>query len=111
MKTFQQFMESTKPNDPLGIKYGQRYAGTKPSTFVNTSNLRSFQYPIKTPKPTMPNSGAITVGLGLGQVLAKAATHLAGQRREQQRQRYTSLIPSGTTDVSGKPAQIKPLNK
>ena len=44
-------------------------------------------------------------------VAVPAALEIAKQRRAAQQARYTSLIPSGKTDVSGKPAQIKPLNR
>jgi len=55
--------------------------------------------------------GPASVGYTLGtEVLAPAAVRLAQQRRQAQQARYTSLIPSGTS-VSGKPAQIKPLNR
>ena len=57
-------------------------------------------------------AGPVAAGYTLGtEVLAPAAVKLAQQRRQAQQARYTSLIPSGKTDVSGKPAQIKPLNR
>ena len=53
-----------------------------------------------------------TIGLGLqsGQVLANLATKFGNWRRQQQQQRLNQLVP-GNTSVSGKPAEIKPLNK
>lgn len=51
--------------------------------------------------------GAISGGIELGALLAPLAVGLAKQRREAQRQRYTSLM-LGKTDVSGKTASIVP---
>lgn len=56
-------------------------------------------------------AGSAAVGYTLGtEVLAPAAVKLAQQRRQAQQQRLNQLVP-GTTSVSGKPAQIRPLNR
>jgi len=44
-------------------------------------------------------------------IAVPVALEVAKRRRAAQQARYTSLIPSGKTDVSGKPAQIRPLNR
>jgi len=57
-------------------------------------------------------AGPAVAGYTLGkEVLAPAAVKLAQQRRQAQQARLTQLVPSGRTDVSGKPAQIRPLNR
>jgi len=57
-------------------------------------------------------AGPAAVGYTLGtEVLAPAAVKLAQQRRQAQQARLNQLVPSGRTDVSGKPAQIRPLNR
>ena len=59
-----------------------------------------------------PVAGPAAAGIALGrEVLAPAAVKLAQQRRQAQQQRLNQLVPSGRTDVSGKPAQIRPLNR
>ena len=58
-------------------------------------------------KPFSP----VTIAVGLGsQVLAPAAIELAKQREKARQARLYQLVP-GKTDVSGKPAQIRPLKK
>lgn len=44
-------------------------------------------------------------------VTVPLALNLAKQRRQAQQTRLNQLVPSGKTDVSGKPAQIKPLRR
>ena len=58
--------------------------------------------------------GPAAVGYTLGtEVLAPAAIKLAQQRRAAADRRLNQLVPSGKpeNDVSGKPAQIRPLNR
>lgn len=112
MKTFKEFLVETDIRRQLrSVSYGTGVSGRQPTPFIQTHPARSLTYAKSVmPQPTMPNSAALTIGLGLGQVLAKGATALAKQRRQAQQQRLNQLVP-GTTSVSGKPAQIKPLNK
>jgi hypothetical protein len=130
MKTFQEFCEDTYQlnefrvgnplNNPLVKKVTQNPVVKK----VAGGALRADSAATAiNPKETLMNrvTGAlgavkpfspVTIGVGLGsQVLAPAAINLAKQREQARQKRLYSLVPSGKTDVSGKPAQIRPLNK
>ena len=57
-------------------------------------------------------AGPLALGYTLGtEVLTPAAIKFGQQRRQAQQARLNQLVPSGRTDVSGKPAQIRPLNR
>ena len=124
MKTFQQFCEDAYQlneiqnplNNPLvkrvtqnpvvrqGFKWASRAGGAFTALDPKESPGSRVVGAMTTVKPFNP----VTLGAS---VAVPAALEIAKQRRAAQQARYTSLIPSGKTDVSGKPAQIKPLNR
>ena len=122
MKTFQQFYEQAYQLNELDIKSSLKGAGRSFGAMAAGEVIKkaSGNNPIVRKAVDVTTSGIglgrvagpAAVGATLGtEVLAPAAKRLAQQRRQAQMQRYTSLIPSGKTDVSGKPAQIRPLNR
>jgi hypothetical protein len=122
MKTFQQFCEQAYQLNELDIKSSLKGAGRSFGAMAAGEVIKkaSGNNPIVRKAVDVTTSGIglgrvagpAAVGATLGtEVLAPAAKRLAQQRRQAQMQRYTSLIPSGKTDVSGKPAQIRPLNR
>lgn len=126
MKTFQQFCEQVYQLDefqianplqnPLvkkvtqnpmvkqGFKWATRAGGALTALDSKESPGSRVVGAMTVVKPFNP----VTLGAS---VAVPAALEIAKQRRAAQQARYTSLIPSGKTDVSGKPAQIKPLNR
>lgn len=120
MKTFQQFCEQAYNLNELNIKAISGKIGRATGAEIAGEVIKkvSGNNPIIKKAVDVATSGVglgrlagpAAVGVTLGtQVAAPAAVKLAQQRRAAQQARYTSLIPSGKTDVSGKPAQIKPL--
>lgn len=126
MKTFQQFCEDAyqlnefQIGNPLqnplvkkvtqnpvvkqGVKWATRASGALTALDPKESPGSRVVGAMTAVKPFNP----VTLGAS---VAVPAALEIAKQRRAAQQARYTSLIPSGKTDVSGKPAQIKPLNR
>lgn len=120
MKTFQQFCEQAYNLNELNVKaipgkigraFGADIAGEVIKKASGNNPIVRKAVDVATSGVGLGRlAGPAAVGYTLGtEVLAPAAKKLAQQRREAQRARYTSLIPSGKTDVSGKPAQLKPL--
>lgn len=120
MKTFQQFCEQAYYLQELNVKslskgiarsFGATVAGEAIKKASGNNPLVKKAVDVATSGVGLGRlAGPAAVGYTLGtEVLAPAAKKLAQQRRDAQQARYTSLIPSGKTDVSGKPAQIKPL--
>jgi hypothetical protein len=122
MKTFRQFCEQVYNLQEIDIKSLPKKAGRAFGADIAGEVIKkaSGNNPIVRKAVDVATSGVglgrvagpAAVGYTLGtEVLAPAAKRLAQQRRDAQQARYTSLIPSGKTDVSGKPAQIKPSNR
>lgn len=117
MKTFKQFcLEAYQLDEFINVGQVSKVAGA-------TLGGQAIKKVAKNPMvDKLVNIG--TAGIGMGrftlpaigaavgsEVLAPAAIKLAQQRRQAQQQRLNQLVPSGRTDVSGKPAQIRPLNR
>jgi hypothetical protein len=122
MKTFQQFCEDACQLNEFNIKSVPGKVAKSAGAEIAGEVIKkvSGNNPVVRKAVDVATSGVglgrflgpAAVGYTLGtEVLAPAAIKLAQQRRDAQQARYTSLIPSGKTDVSGKPAQIKQLNK
>jgi hypothetical protein len=122
MKTFQQFCEQAYNLQEIDIKslpkkagraFGADIAGEVVKKVTGNKPIINKVVDVATSGVGLGRvAGPAAVGYTIGtEVLAPAAKRLAQQRRDSQQARYTSLIPSGKTDVSGKPAQIKPLNR
>jgi hypothetical protein len=130
MKTFQQFCEDAYQlnefnignlsNNPLVKKVTQnpvvkrvmggafRVDGAATAINPKETPMNRATGALNAVKPFSP----VTMGAGLGsQVLGPALINLAKQREQARQKRLYSLVPSGKTDVSGKPAQIRPLNR
>jgi len=91
------------------IRYGQRYAGKKPLEMV-TTHVLSYLPKAKAiqPTPRMPGSAVTTIGIGAGMALSDVLKNVAQQRREEQKRKRESLIPSGNQPYgTGKVAQLK----
>ena len=120
MKTFQQFCEDAYQlnefkignplNNPLIKKAGGlvlRGLGAVDALNPKETPVNRTSGVLSVVKPFSP----VTIAVGLGsQVLAPAAIELAKQREKARQARLYQLVP-GKTDVSGKPAQIRPLKK
>jgi len=122
MKTFQQFCEQVYNLQEFNVgslskkavkNVGAEIAGEVVKKVTGNNPVINKAVDVATAGVGLGRlAGPASVGYTLGnEVLAPAAVKLAQQRRQAQQARYTSLIPSGKTDVSGKPAQIKPLNR
>ena len=122
MKTFQQFCEQAYTLNELDVKsvpgkfvksFGADIAGEAIKKLTKNNPIVSKAVDVATSGVGLGRlAGPAAVGYTLGtEVAAPAAVKLAQQRRSAQQARYTSLIPSGRTSVSGKPAQIRPLNR
>lgn len=117
MKTFKQFCrEAYQLNELVNIGKASKVAGA-------VLGGEAIKKVAKNPMvDKLVNVGTTAVGMGRftlpaigaavgSEVLAPAAIKLAQQRRQAQQARLNQLVPSGKTDVSGKPAQIRPLNR
>lgn len=122
MKTFQQFCEQVYNLQEFNVgslskkavkNVGAEIAGEVVKKVTGNNPIINKAIDVATAGVGLGRlAGPASVGYTLGtEVAAPAAVKLAQQRRAAQQARYTSLIPSGKTDVSGKPAQIKPLNR
>lgn len=122
MKTFQQFCEQAYNLKEFNVgSMGSKFARNFGADIAGEGIKKIFRNnPIVNKAVDVATAGVglgrlagpAAVGYTLGtEVVGPALVKLAQQRRQAQRARYTSLIPSGRTDVSGKPAQIVPTNK
>lgn len=120
MKTFKEFCQEVHQLDEfINVGKASKVAGPALGVLGGEAIKKVAKNPIV---DKLVNMG--TAGIGMGrftlpaigaavgsEVLAPAAIKLAQQRRQAQQQRLNQLVPSGRTDVSGKPAQIRPLNR
>lgn len=117
MKTFKQFCsEAYQLNEFINVGQVSKVAGAQLGgeviKRVAKNPIVSKLVNVGTAGVGMGRLGPAAVGATVGsEVLAPAAIKLAQQRRQAQQARLTQLVPSGRTDVSGKPAQIRPLNR
>jgi hypothetical protein len=121
MKTFQQFYKDVYQLNEFDIKSVPGRLGRSVGAEIAGEVIKkvSGNNPIVRKAVDVATSGIglgraagpAAIGYTLGtEVLAPAAVKLAQQRRQAQQQRLNQLVP-GTTSVSGKPAQIRPLNR
>jgi len=122
MKTFQQFCDQAYQLNEFNVKSVPGKIGRSAGAEIAGEVIKkaSGNNPIVQKVVDVATSGVglgrllgpASVGYTLGkEVLAPAAVKIAQQRRQAQQQRLYQLVPSGKTDVSGKPAQIRPLNR
>lgn len=124
MKTFHQFCEQAYNLQELDVKslpkragraFGADIAGEVVKKVSGNNPLVRKVVDVATSGVGLGRlAGPAAVGYTLGtEVLAPAAIKLAQQRRAAADRRLNQLVPSGKieNDVSGKPAQIRQLNK
>jgi len=86
--------EQNIPRIVRGVSYGLKYAGKYPVPFVTTHP--AFSLVRNKVKQTMPKSATAVIGIGAGKGLYDYILKpLAQQRREEQKRKRESLIPSG----------------
>jgi hypothetical protein len=121
MKTFQQFCEQAYNLQELDVKslpkragkaFGADIAGEVIKKISGNNPVVNKTIDVATAGVGLGRlAGPVAAGYTLGtEVLAPAVIKLAQQRRAAADRRLNQLVPSGTS-VSGKPAQIKPLNR
>ena len=102
--------EQNIPRIVRGVSYGLKYAGKQPVPFVTTHP--AFSLVRNTVKQRMPKSATPVIGIGAGKALYDYILKpLAQQRRKEQEERRTQLIPSGNQPYgTGRVATLKKEN-
>lgn len=86
--------EENIPRIVRGVSYGLKYGGKHPIPFVTTHP--AFSLLRNKTKQVMPSSATPVIGIGAGKALYDYVLKpLAQQRRKEQEERRTQLIPSG----------------
>ena len=99
--------EQNIPRIVRGVSYGLKYAGKHPVPFVTTHPALTLLR--NKAKQTMPKSATAVIGIGAGKALYDYVLKpLAQQRRKEQEERRTQLIPSGNQPYgTGRVATLK----